>query len=143
MINSAAFEIATNRHAHNHRRAPVAARTPTHQCQLVANLMHGGPDVIEELNLNHRFQSARRHANSAPDDVGFGEWRIKDTHTAKLSLQIRGDLKHAAFTFNFVQGFFARAFSDIFAKYTDARVARHFGVQAAIDQVNHGAGVAR
>src|SRR5882724_701286 len=140
MVNSAAPEIATNRHAHNQRRAPVAPRTPTHQRQLVANLMHRRPDVIEELDLNYRLQSARSHANSATDNVGLGERRIKNARAAKLPLQVGGDLKHAAFAFNFVQGLFTRTISNVFAKDNDVRVASHFGVQTTVDQVNHGSG---
>jgi hypothetical protein len=39
---------------------------------LVFELHHRLPDVVEELDLDDRL-AARRHADGAPDDVGFGE----------------------------------------------------------------------
>jgi hypothetical protein len=37
--------------------------------------MHGGPNVVEELNFYDGLDAARCHANGAADDVGFGQRR--------------------------------------------------------------------
>src|SRR5687768_194482 len=105
--------------------------------------MHGRPDVIEKLNLSHRLQSARRHPNRAPDDVRFGEWRIEYANTAKLSLQVRSNFEYAALAFHFSEKLFARAIGDVLAENNNARVARHFGMHGAIDQIDHRARITR
>ena len=142
MINRAAFQITADRHAHHHRRLPLVARTPAHHRQLIANLVHRGPDVIEELNLNHRLQPARRHADRAADNIRFGERRIENARAAKLSLQVGSDFENAAFAFHLLEILFARTVRHVFAKHDDARIARHLRVQATIDQVDHRAGIA-
>src|SRR5438445_191958 len=53
MIDAAAGEVAADRHAKNHRRFEGAVRTPAHHAKLVANLHHGRPDVVEELNFGN------------------------------------------------------------------------------------------
>ena len=58
--------------------------------------MHRGPDVIEELDLDHRLQSARGHADGAADDVGLRQRRVEDAVGAELALQSGGQLEDAA-----------------------------------------------
>src|ERR1043166_4516809 len=100
VINSTAFQVTTNRNANHERRLPLVSRSPTQQRQLVANLVHRGPDVIEELNLDDGLESARSHADRATDDVCLREWRVKDAHAAILALQVRSNFEHAAFAFD-------------------------------------------
>ena len=56
-------------------KCPVGA--PAHDGHLVAELHHGGPDVIEELNFGHGLEAARGHADGAADDVRFRQRRIE------------------------------------------------------------------
>src|SRR5882724_1736431 len=53
VIDAAAGEVAADGHAKYHRRFESAVRTPAHHAELVANLHHGGPDVVEELNFGN------------------------------------------------------------------------------------------
>src|SRR4030095_7568057 len=98
--------------------------------------MHGRPDVVEELNLNDWFQTARRHADSTADNICFSQRRIEDSRTAKLSLQVGRDLEHATLAFDVVEILVTRTVSNVFAEDNDAWVAGHFGGQAAVDQVD-------
>src|SRR5688500_5405449 len=61
VIYGATFEVPTDRHSNHHWCFPIVAGSPTYEGQLVPNLVHCGPDVVEELNLNHRLQTPRRH----------------------------------------------------------------------------------
>ena len=118
----------------------VSIRAPPHHRQLVANLVIRRPDVIKELDLNHRLQPARGHANGAAHDVGFRQRRIEDALAAKLHLQAGSQLEHAALALDlfFLQIFFAAAIRHIFAKHHNAIIAPHLVFQAGIDQVGHG-----
>src|SRR5688572_2457499 len=104
--------------------------------------MHRGPDVIEKLNLNHRLQSPRGHADSPADNVCFSERGIEDTRTAKLPLQVGSYFKDSAFAFDLIEILLARAISHVFTKNYDPGIAGHFRMQATIDQVDHRARVA-
>ena len=78
VIRCAAAQIAADRHADDDRaRERVVRAIPQHR-QLVADLHHRRPDVVEELDLDDRLEAARRHADGAADDVGFGERRVED-----------------------------------------------------------------
>ena len=71
VIHRAAGKIAADGHAQHGGRLEHAVRTPAHDAQLVANLHHGGPDVVEELNFGDGLEAARGHADGAADDAGF------------------------------------------------------------------------
>ena len=64
--------------------------------ELVADLHHRRPDVVEELNLDHRLELARRHPDGAADDAGFGERRVEDAVVAERALQTVRELEDAA-----------------------------------------------
>jgi hypothetical protein len=57
-------------------------------------------------------------------------------------LQVRCHFEDAAFAFHLVERLFTRAIGYVFTKNDYARVALHFGVQAAIDQIDHRARIA-
>src|SRR2546421_6757350 len=99
--------------------------------------MKGRPDVIKELNLDDGLQSTRRETNCAADDIRFRERRVVYARAAKLALQVRGDFKDAALALYLIQRFFARAIGNVFAENQDARIAFHFRVQAAVDEIDH------
>ena len=142
VINRAAFQISTDRNPHYHRRREFIARAPAQQRQLVAYLVKGRPDVIKELNLNHRLQAARGHADGPADNICFRQRRIENARAAEFALQVGSNFENAAFALDLSQRFFARAISDVFAECDQARIAFHLSVQATIDQIDHRAGIA-
>src|SRR5437762_4484957 len=96
VIRAAAAQVAADRHADHDGRRPVVARSVAHHRQLVANLHHRRPDVVEELNLDDRLQLAHRHAGRAADDARFGERRVEHAIVAVGPLQAGGQLADAA-----------------------------------------------
>ncbi len=90
------------------------------------NLHHGRPDVIEELNFDHRLQPARSQSGRASDDGRFGERGVETALGSELDLQSRGGLEHAALALHFRQTRFAAAIGHVFAEHDDARIARAF-----------------
>jgi hypothetical protein len=57
-------------------------------------------------------------------------------------LQVRSYFEDAAFAFDVIDEFVARAIGNVFAENDDPSVALHLRVQTTIDQVDHRAGVA-
>ncbi len=88
--------------------------------QLVANLHHSGPDVIEELNFGHRLEAARRHADGASNDGGFGERAIEGALGAEFDLQPGGSFEDAALAFHLGQVGLSTAIGHVLAEHDDA-----------------------
>src|SRR5262249_60123435 len=100
VIHRASGQIAADRDPYHRGTGKSAVRAPPNQGKLVANLVVGRPDVIEELDLHHRLQAARGHAGAATDDVGLSQRRIENTLAAEFRLQAGGQLKDAALAFD-------------------------------------------
>ena len=145
VINGAAGKVSANRHPNHAGRGKSIVRAPADQRQFVAQLHHGRPDVIEELNLDHRLQPARSHAGGAAHDVGLRNRRVKHPVRAEFDLQPGRELEDAALALDhfLLEIFLAAAVGDIFAENDDALVAPHLVAQGGIDQVGHGFGVDR
>ena len=141
MIDGAAGEIAADGHANHDRAGPLAVGAPAQDGELVVNLVHGRPDVIEELNFDDRLHAAHGVADGAADDVGLGQRRVEDALGAELGLQAGGELEDAALAFDLGERLFAAGVGHVFAEDDDARVAAHLVVQAGVDEVGHGAGL--
>src|SRR5580698_5277634 len=139
MVDGAAGEIAANRHANHRRRSPCAIRAPAHQGKFVVNLVHRGPDVIEELYLDYRLHAAHRITHRPTNNVGLGQWRIEDSLGSEFSLQAGGQLEDAALALDLVQSGLAAGVGDVFAINHNAWIAAHLVMQASIDEVGHGA----
>ena len=142
VIDGAALQIAAAGNANDHRTFEGVIRAPPQHRHFVAKLVHGWPDIIEELNLGYRFQPARPHSHCAPDNAGLGDGCVKDAGAAKFALQIVSDFENAAFAFNFVQILFAAAIGYVFAESKEAFVAGHLVMQAGVNQIEHGLGIA-
>src|SRR6185437_9220447 len=136
VVDGASGKIAADGHANDSGRGPGSAGAPAHQRQLVTKLVHGGPDVVEELDFHHGFNAAHGHAHGAADYVGLGQRRIEDSVRAKLRLERGGELEDAAFALDQVlaQVVLAGAIRHVLAKDEDARVAAHFILQAKVDE---------
>ena len=103
-------------------------------------LLHGGPDVIEELNLDHRLKAAGRHANGSPHDGRFRQGRIEDSFGAVFELQAGGQFENPSLAFDepLLDVLLAVAVGHVFAEQDDARVAAHLVAQASMNQPGHG-----
>ena len=138
VIHTAAGEVAADGHANDHRRFERPIRTPAHHAQLIANLHHGRPDVVEELDFRDGLQAAYGHPQGAPDDAGFRERGIENPVVAVFALQSRGGFEDAALPLHVPEVVFAAGVSDVFAENGDALVARHLVGQCQRHHFNHG-----
>src|SRR6266852_3246599 len=96
MVDGAAGQISADGHADDRRRLELSRGAPAHHGELVADLHHGRPDVVEELNFRDGLQAARGHADGAADDAGFRQRRIENAGAAEAALQAGGSLEDAA-----------------------------------------------
>ena len=101
VIDGATGEVAADRHPDHGRASEAIIGPPAQHRQLVAQLHHGGPDVVEKLDLGDGFHATGSHADGPPDDAGFSDGCIKDAIGAELALKALGSLKNAAFALNF------------------------------------------
>jgi hypothetical protein len=137
VVGRAAAQVTADRHANDHRARKGVARPVAQHRNLVADLHHRRPDVVEKLDLDDRLDAADGHAECTPHDVGLGQRRIEDAHAAELALQPVGHFEHAALARDFAQMIFAAAVGDILAEDDDARVVRHLVAQRPVDRGHH------
>ena len=119
------------------RRREIVVGAPAHSRELVTKLHVGGPDVIEELDLDYRLESTNGKTNRAPNDVGFSKWRIVHPRPAKLFLQAPGDFEHATLALHLAQIFFARDIRDILTEDENLLVAAHLVLHARVEEIDH------
>jgi hypothetical protein len=91
--------------------------------QLVAELHVGRPDVVEELDLDHRLEAARRHADGAADDVGLGQGRVVDAVAAEAFCSPVVTLNTPPLPLTSARHLLAASVGDVLAEHHDARVA--------------------
>src|SRR5205814_7861386 len=99
MVDGTALEISAIGDAHDGGGAERVVGTPAQRGELVAKLVIGGPDVVEELDLDDRLQPTGGEADRPTHDVGLGQGRVVDAPAAELPLQPPGDLENAALAF--------------------------------------------
>ena len=119
---------------------------PANERQFVAELMHGGPDVVEELNFDDWLEAARRPCRRR----GRRCWlrpaaELKTRSQPNSHCRPAVSLKTPPLPLTSLCSRYSsrRAVGDVFAEDDDARVAAHFVVQAGVDEVGHGAVLAR
>ena len=100
VVDRTAGQISADGDPYHHRRRVAAIGAPAQQAELIAQLMHRRPDVVEELHLDHWLESARGHADGAADDVGFRQAGVVDAVGAELPLQPGGELEDTALAFH-------------------------------------------
>src|SRR5258708_12521966 len=99
VIKAAVGEMAGGGQAEHRGKFEIAIGAPAQDAQLVANLHHGRPDVVEELDFGDGLQAAGGHADGAADDAGFGKRRVEDAVVAVFSLQAGSSFEDAALPF--------------------------------------------
>src|SRR5712664_2384811 len=100
VVNAAAGEVAADGYAQHRGRFEIAVGAPAQDTELVANLHHGRPDVVKELDLRHRLEAASGHADGAADNAGLRERRVENSIVAVFSLQAGGGFEDAALAFD-------------------------------------------
>src|SRR5207245_8566846 len=96
VVDGTALEISAVCDAHDGGGAERVVGTPAHRGELVTKLVIGGPDVVEELDLDDRLEPACGEPDRPTHDVGLGQGRVVDALAAELPLQAPRDLENAA-----------------------------------------------
>src|SRR5206468_12878963 len=106
-------------------RGKGIVRAPAHQGELVPELHIGRPDIVEELDLDHRLEPAGGEPDGPPDDVGLGEGRVVYPIAPEGALQSPGDLEDAALALDVPQILFPAAIGHILPEQDDSWIPHH------------------
>src|SRR5205814_9140223 len=137
VVDGAAGQVSANGDANHHRRRKAIIGAPAHEGKLIAELHHGGPDVVEELNFDDRLGAANRSSDSGPHNGGFRQRRIENAVGTELQLQAGSQLENAPLAFDefLLEILFPAAVGHVLAINNVARVVPHFVAQAGYDEV--------
>ena len=81
-----AGQVPADGYPQHHGAGPLAGRAPPDGGGFALYLLHGGPDVVEELHLGDRPQPSCSLADGPPDDIGFRQRRVVAPVAAELAL---------------------------------------------------------
>src|SRR4029077_9650228 len=93
VIDGPASQISADGHSYHAWGRESIVRAPADQRQLIAQLHHGRPDVIEKLDFDHRLESASSHPRGTSDYVGLGQRRVKYAIRAESKVQSFGQIE--------------------------------------------------
>src|SRR3984957_2023036 len=120
-VNTAAV-----RRANHHRTRETAAGAMAHARHVIDDLVESRIEKAHELDLGHRFQAVRRHADGHARDHRLGERRVLDPVLAEAGLQPRGRAEYAAIG------------ADILTDHDDRVVMLHLPAMRHRDGLDHG-----
>ena len=120
-----AEDAAAAGHAQRDRRREVARRAIAQPCGLGDDLVRCRIEVVGELDLRHRPQAIRAHADRDADDAAFGDRRVEHARLAVLGLQPLGAAEHAA------------EVADVLAEDHDVGVALEHHVHRRAQRLDH------
>ena len=142
VVDAAALEVAAVCHAHHNRRLESAVATPANERQLVTDLMIGGPNIVEELNLHDWLDPACGESYCTPNDVRFRQRRIVNALGAELLLQTPCDFEDSTLAPHLVDVLLAGNIGDILPKHDNARVPQHLIPHTLVEEIHHGRRIA-
>src|SRR6266481_5242332 len=99
VIDRAAGEVTADGYAEDDGAFEFAVGAPAHDAEFIADLHHGGPDVVEELNFGNGLHASGGHADCTADNTGFREWRVKNAVGAVFALESCSGFEDAALPF--------------------------------------------
>src|SRR5205814_3809051 len=103
VVDGTALQVSAVGDADDGGGAERVVGAPAHRGELVAKLVIGGPDVVEELDLDDRLEPAGGEPDRPTHDVGLGQGRVVDAPAAELSLQPPRDLENAPLAFHVLE----------------------------------------
>ncbi len=137
-----AGQVAADRDPQHHRAAERPVRPPPDGGRLGLDLLHGGPDVVEELHLGHRPQAPEALAHGPADDVGLGQRGVVAAGQPEAALETEGSAEHPALALHVGQHRLPGV-GDVLPEHPDALVLRHLLVEGALDGLAEGDDLAR
>ncbi len=132
-----ARQVAADRHPQHQGAVERPVRAPPDGGRLGLDLLHGGPDVVEELHLGHRLEPPDGLAHGSADDVGLGERSVVAAGQAEAALQTVGGAEDAPFAF-YVGQHRLPGVGHVLAEHPDALVLLHLLVEGAPDGFSEG-----
>src|SRR5258708_23177148 len=87
VIDRAAGEVTADGYAQDDGAFEFAVGAPAHDAEFIADLHHGGPDVVEELNFGDGLHATGGHADCTAPDACFSEGRVETAVGAPLCLE--------------------------------------------------------
>ena len=138
VVDGPTLQVTAVRGADHHRSRERAVRPVAHGRELVPDLHHRGPDVVEELDLDDGPQAAQRKPDPPPDDVRLRERSVVHALRAKLLLKAMRDLEDTTFAFDLAQRLLTRNVRYVLAEKEDAWITFHLLAQARVQEVDHG-----
>src|SRR3984893_3040981 len=117
---------AAVRRTNHHWPRETAASPMAHARHVIDDLVESRIEKAHELDLGHRFQAVRRHADGHARDHGLGERRVLDAGRAGPGLQAPGRAGHAAIG------------ADILTDHDDGVVMLHLPAMRHRDGLDHG-----
>jgi len=127
-------QVATDGHAQQDGTGERAVRPPPDGRRLRLDLLHGSPDVIEELDLRDRLQAPQGLADGSANNVRFGERSVVTPSQAELPLEAVGRPEHPALAFDVGQHLLT-GIGNVLTKDPDAFVGGHLFLQSAANGV--------
>ena len=94
MVNRPPVQIAADGDANYRRAGEGAVGAPAQRGHLVAKLHHGGPDVIEKLDLGYRLEAAHGHADGPAHDGGFGKRGVERAGVSASAMDSVGCIRN-------------------------------------------------
>src|SRR5207248_846062 len=82
VVDGTALQVSAVGDADDGGGAERVVGAPAHRGELVAKLVIGGPDVVEELDLDDRLEPAGGEPDRPTHDVGLGQGRVVDAPAA-------------------------------------------------------------
>ena len=119
-----AAHVAADRHPQHHRAGERAVGAPPDGGRLALDLVHGRPDVVEELDLGHGPQAPQPLPYRPADNVGLGERRVVAPGQAEAALEAEGGAEYATLALHVGQHGLAGV-GDVLAEHPDAFVLLH------------------
>src|SRR5438132_7566475 len=93
VVDGAARQVSADGNPNHTGSRKSVVRAPTNERQLVAQLHHRRPDVVEELNLDDRLYAPRGHSGRSTHDRCLGKRRIDNPVRPKIALQAKRKLE--------------------------------------------------
>ena len=124
-VIEAAVDAAAPGRADDEGDAPIALAAPAHLGGLGNELVDGGEDEVDELDLDDGAQAGEGGADGGAGEAGLGEGGVEDTLGAELVEQALGDAEDASGL-------------DVLAQQDDALVVAQGVAQAFAERLGQG-----